>query len=87
MQLNEEEASGQINGVEHKSNAVVLFIRVQGDKHTKPRRLLDARDQNDAIDSNNIFLPRIEKLMELVAAQKNQRKMDLADGYHNIRIV
>jgi len=85
-QLNEEEASGRIYCAEHDTNAVVLFVQAKRDDPIKPRRLLDARDRNDAVDPNHTPLPSIEELMELVAAHKYWRKIDLADGYHNIRI-
>ena len=85
-QLNEEEASGRIYRAEHDTNAVVLFVQTKRDDPTKPRRLLDGRDRNDAIDPNHTPLSSIEDLMELVAARKYRSKIDLADGYHNIRI-
>jgi len=61
---------------------------VQGkqDDPSKPRCLLDARDRNVAVDPNHPTLPSIEELMELVAARKYWSEIDLADGYHNIRI-
>jgi len=85
-QLNEEEASGQIYRAEHDTKAVVLFVQAKRDGPTKPRRILDTRDQNKEVDSTHTPLPRIEELMELVAAQKHWSKIDLADEYHNIRI-
>jgi len=85
-QLTEEEASGRIYRAEHDTNAVVLFVQAKRDDPTKPRRILDARDRNEAVDPNHTPLPRIEELMELVAARKYWSKIDLADGYHNIRI-
>jgi len=85
-QLNEQEASGRIYRAEHDTNAVVLFVQAKQDDPTKPRRLLDARDRNDAVDPNHTPLPSIEELMELVAARKYWSKIDLADVYHNIRI-
>jgi len=65
---------------------VVLFVQAKRDDATKPRRLLDARDRNDAVDPNHTPLPSIEELIELVATRKYWSKIDLADGYHNIRI-
>jgi len=85
-QLNEDEASGRIYPAEHDANAVVLFVQAKRDDPTKPRRLLVARDRNDAVDLNHTPLPSIEELMELVAARKYWCKIDLVDGYHNIRI-
>jgi len=43
-------------------------------------------DWNEAVDPNHIPLPSIEELMELVAALKYWSKINLAHGYHNIRI-
>jgi len=85
-QLIEEEASGWIYRAEHNTIAVVLFVQAKRDDPTKPRRILDARDRNEAVDPNHTPLPSIEELMELVAAQKYWSKIDVADGYHNIRI-
>jgi len=85
-QLTAEEASGRIYRAEHDTNAVVLFVQAKRDDPTKPRRILDGRDRNEAVDPNHTPLPSIKELMELVAARKCWSKIDLADGYHNIRI-
>jgi len=85
-QLTEEEALGRIYRAEHDTNVLVLFVKPKRDDPTKPRRSLDARDRNEAIDPNHTPLPNIEELMELVAARKYWSKIDLADEYHNIRI-
>jgi len=85
-QVTEEEASGLIYRAEHDTNAVVLFVQAKSDNPTKLRRILNARDRNEAVDPNHIPLPSIEELMELVAARKYWSKIDLADAYHNIRI-
>jgi len=61
-------------------------VQAKRDDSTKPRRIIDARDRNEALDSNHKPLPSIMKLMEQVAARKYWRKIDLANGYHNIRI-
>jgi len=47
---------------------------------------LYARDRNEAVDPNYTLLPSMEELIELIAARKYESKIDLADGYHNIRI-
>jgi len=85
-QLTEEEALGRIYSAEHDTNAVVLFVQAKRDNPTKTRHILDARDWNEAVDPNHTPLPSIEELMELIAARKYWSKIDLADGYHNIRI-
>jgi len=68
--LTEEQASGRIYHAEHDTNAVVWFVQAKRDDPTKPRGMLDARDQNEAVDPNHTPLPSIEELMELVAACK-----------------
>ena len=47
---------------------------------------MDARDRNEAVDPNHTPLSTIEELIRLVAARKYWSKIDLADGYYNIRI-
>jgi len=84
--LTEEEGSGQIYPAEHDTNAVVLFVQANRDDPTKPRRILDAKDRNEAVEPNHTALLSIKELMELVAARKYWSKSDLADRYHNIRI-
>ena len=85
-QRTEEEASGRIYHAEHDTNAVVLFVQAKQDDPPKPRRILDGRDRNEAVDPNHTPLPSIKELMELVTTWKYWRKIDLADWYHNIRI-
>jgi len=47
---------------------------------------LYGRDWCEGVDPNHIPLPSIEEFMKLVSAQKYWSKIDLSDGYHNIRI-
>jgi len=65
---------------------VVLFIQAKLDNPTKPRRILDTRDRNEAVDPNYTPLTSIEEIRELFAAQKYWSKNDLAHGYYSIRI-
>jgi len=85
-QLTEEVASGRIYRSEHDINAVVLFVQAKRDDPTKPRRIPDARDRNEAVEANHTPLPNIGELMELVAARIYWSMIDLAEGYHHIRI-
>jgi len=85
-QLTEEEVSGRIYRADHDTNGVVLFVQAKRDDPIKPRCIMDTRDRNEAVDPNHTPLPIIEELMELVAARKYWSRIDLADGYHNIRI-
>jgi len=61
-------------------------VQAKYDDPSKPWRILDARDWNEAVDSNPTPIPSIEELMELVAAWKSWSEIDLADVYHNLRI-
>ena len=85
-QYTEEEASGWIYRAEHDTNVVVLFQQSKRDDLSKPWHILDLRDRNEGVDPKHTPLPSIEELMELIAARKYWSKIDLADGYHNIRI-
>jgi len=84
--LTEEEASGRIYCAEHDTNAVVLFVQAKRDDPTIQRHILDAWDRNDTVDPNSTPLPSIKELIDIVAARKYWSKVDLADGYDNIRI-
>ena len=68
-QIMEEEASDRIYLAEHDTNAVVLMILAKWHDTTKPRRILDPRDQNEGVDPNHTPLPSIDELMELVAVR------------------
>jgi len=85
-QLPEEEDTGRIYHTEHDTNVVVLFVQAKWDDSTKPRRILDARDQNDMAEFNYTPFTSIEELMNQVTTRKYWSKIDLADGYHNSRI-
>ena len=85
-QLTKKEASGQIYRTEHNTNMVVLCTQAKRDDPSKPQCILEARDRNEPVDPNHTPLPSIEQPMELVAGRKYWSKIDLADGYHNIRI-
>jgi len=41
---------------------------------------------NEEVDLNHTPLPSFKELMELVAVRKYRSKIDLANGYHKIRI-
>lgn len=85
-QLIEEEASGWLYNAEHDTIVVVLFVQAKQDDATKPKRIPDAKDRNDAGDPNHKLLPSMEELMEGFAARKYWSKIDIADRYYNIRI-
>jgi len=81
QQLDEEELQEEIFHADHDTNIVVLCLQVKRDEPTKPRCLLDARDRNNTVDSNQTILSSIKELMELVAPYKYWSKINLADGY------
>jgi len=82
----EEEASARIYHPEHDTNGLVLLVQAKRDDPTKLGRILDTRNQKDAVDSNYTPLATIEELRELVVVRKCRRNINLADGDHNITI-
>ena len=69
-QLSGEEATGWIYCTEHDTNAEVLFVQAKQANRIKVRRILNARDRNEAVDYNHTPLPSMGELMELVAVWK-----------------
>ena len=67
-------------------NAVVMFCVAKRDQPDKPRFVTDCRLRNLAVYKKQTPLPNIDELIELLAAYLVWSKIDLADGYFNIRI-
>jgi hypothetical protein len=67
-------------------NAVVMFCVAKRDQPDKPRFVTDCRLRNLAVYKKQTPLPNIDELIELVAAYPVWSKIDLADGYFNIRV-
>ena len=52
----------------------------------EPRFLIDCILRNEVIISDSILLLNIKEILNWTAARKFKTKVDLTDGYHNIRI-
>ena len=70
----------------NNKNTVVMFCVAKRDQADKPRFVTDCRLRNLAIYKKQTPLPNIDKLIELVATYSVWSKIDLADGYFNIRV-
>ena len=84
--INSEEISGRVYRAEDDTNVVVMFTQPKRDRHKEPRFLLDCRPRDAVTTRNHTPLPNIEEAIEFVAARPWWSKIDLTDGYHNIRI-
>ena len=84
--MNSEEIAGSVYRAEDDTNAVVMFTQPKRDRHKEPRFLLDCRPRHAVTITNHTPLPNIEEAIEFVAARPWWSKIDLTDGYHNIRI-
>ena len=70
----------------NNKNKVVMFCVAKRDQPDKPRFVTDCCLRNLAVYKKQIPLPNVDELIELVAAYLVWRKIDLADGYFNIRV-
>jgi len=67
------------------TNCVFLFTKPEANK-VEPRFLIDCIPRNEVIISDPTLLPNIKEILNWTAARKFKSKLDLIDGYHNIRI-
>ena len=63
-----------------------MFCIVKRDQPDKPGFVTDYRLRNLAVYKKHTPLPNINKLIELVTTYPVCSKIDLADGYFNIRV-
>ena len=63
-----------------------MFTQPERDKPEERRFLQDCRPRNAVTIRNHTPLPNTEEAIEFVAARPLWSKIDLTDGYHNIRI-
>ena len=78
--------SARVYGAEDDTNALVMFTQPKRDSPKVRRFLLDCRPRNAVTIRNHIPLPNIEAAIEFVTARPWWSKIDLTDGYHNIRM-
>ena len=84
--MNSEQISGRVCRDEEDTNSVVMFTQHKRDRPKEPRLLPYCRPRNAVTIRNHSPLPNIEQVIEIVAARQLCSKIDLTDGYHNIRI-
>ena len=63
-----------------------MFPISKRDRFREPRFLLDCRLRNDVTIQNHTSQPTLAEAIEFVAARPLWSKIDLTDGYHNMRI-
>ena len=84
--LKAEIESGRMYTSLNDNNAIVVLCVANRDQLDKPRFVTDSRLKNLAVYKMQTQLPNIDKLIELVTAYLVWSKIDLADGYFNIRV-
>jgi len=62
-----------------------MFTKPKANK-IKPRFLVDCIPRNAVTIPDPTLLPNIKEIINWTAARKFRSKLDLIDGYHNIRI-
>ena len=67
-------------------NTVIMFCIAKLDLLNKSRFVTDCHLKNLAVYEKQTLLSNIDKLIELVATYSVWSKIDLADGYFNIRV-
>ena len=84
--LNAEIKPVRMHTAPNDKNAVLMFSVAKWDQAYKPRFVTYCRLRNPAVYKKQTPLPNIDMLIELVAAYPLWSKIDLADGYFNIRV-
>ena len=67
-------------------NAVIMFAIPKVDNKNEPRFLLDCVPRNLVTIKDKTPLPTIDEIIDFMANKPFRSKLDLTDGYHNIRI-
>ena len=84
--FNAEIKSAYMYRAPNDKNAVVMFCIAKRDQPDKARFVTDCRLRNLGVYKKQTPLPNIGKLIELVATYPVWSKIDLADGYFNMRV-
>lgn len=82
-QIEDYLAKGYIRPSVSPYGAPILFARR---KDGKLRMCTDYRNLNSIIKKNSYTLSRIDELLECLSGAKYFSKLDLASGYHQIRV-
>ena len=83
--IDQELASGRIYPTQD-SSACSMFMIQKHDKKDQARFLHDLVDRNTNTRKNNTPIPDIPSIINTVARHPYRSKIDLTDGYHNVRI-
>ena len=83
--INAELETGRIYPTQD-SAACSMFMIKKHDKQNKARFLYDLVDRNANTRKDNTPIPDIPSIINTVARQPCRSKIDLTDGYHNVRI-
>ena len=84
--FNAEIKSAYMYRAPNDKNAVVMFCIAKRDQPDKARFVTDCRLRNLGVYKKQTPLPNIGKLIELVVTYPVWSKIDLADGYFNMRV-
>ena len=68
------------------SSACSLFMIPKHDKPNKARFLHDLIDRNNITRKDHTLIPDIYNIVNTVARHPFRSKLDLTDGYHNVRV-
>jgi len=82
--INKKLATGRMR-LSQLDNCIWMFTILKTDKK-EPRLLIDCIPRNKVIIKDLTPLPNIKEIINWVAARKFKSKLDLTDGYHNIRL-
>ena len=83
--IDAEERRGRVYAAQDSSTCSIFMIQ----KYIEPdeaRLLHDLRARNDISIKDKITIPDITSIINAVASHEFRSKVDLTDGYHNVRI-
>jgi len=84
QKINKELATGRMR-ISTSHNCMWMFTIPKADKK-EPRFLIDCIPRNKVTIKDLTPLPNVKEIINWVAARKFRSKLDLTDGYHNIRV-
>jgi len=84
QKINKELATGRMRASK-SDNCIWMFTILKADKK-EPRFLIDCILRNKVTIKDLTLLPNVKGIINWVAARKFRSKLDLTDGYHNIRV-
>src|SRR5258706_6982072 len=82
--IHRETKSGRTYPTSDTENAVLMFTQPKKNS-TKARFLLNCVPRNKVTIKDKTPLPNMDELLDWISRQKYLTKLDMADGYHNVR--